>query len=114
MASTVPMVDPKARGRKRYVGFRVHVEEGPPPDRRTMVEALDRACRSVNLRDRKRLTVFTGGLGIAKCEHTEVDDMLRAFASIDHLGGAPARVETLVTSGTIKKVKGHLGLDAND
>ncbi len=108
------MADPVARGRKRYVGFRVQVEEGPPPDRRTMVEALDRACRSHGLRDRKRLTVFTGELGIAKCEHTEVDDMLGALASIDHLGGTPAMVETLVTSGTIKKVKAHLRLDAND
>lgn len=114
MASTVPMVDPTARGRKRYVGFRVHMEGGPPPDRRTMVEALDRACRSLHLPDRKRLTVFTGELGIAKCEHTEVDDTLRALASIDHLGGASARVETLVTSGTIKKVKGHLGLNRDE
>lgn len=114
MASTIPMVDPADRVRKRYVGFRVHVEEGPPPDRRTMVEALDRVCRAEHLRDSKRLTVFTGASGIAKCEHREWEAMVRALTSIEDLGGRPARVETVVTSGTIKKVKAHLGLEAKD
>ncbi len=105
------MGDGRVRVRKRYVGFRVTVPEGPPPDRREMVTSLDLACRAARLRDAKRLTVFTGELGIARCEHTETRAMVRALTSIDRVGDRPASVETLVTSGTIKKVKGHLGLD---
>jgi RNase P/RNase MRP subunit POP5 len=114
MPSTVIMEGPAAKERKRYIGFRVSVAEGPPPDRRAMVEAMDEACRAARLPDRKRLTVFTGELGIAKCPHREQAAMLRAMASIDCIGGRAATVETLVTSGTIKKVKGHLGPGVDD
>ena len=99
------------RERRRYVGFRVHVDGGPLPDRGAMVEAMDRASRAAGLPDRRRLTVFTGELGIAKCERGELEAMRGALESIDRVGDLPARVETLVSSGTIKKVKGHLGLD---
>jgi len=99
------------RPKWRYLGFRVRVEGGRPPDRQAMVEALDGASREARLVDRKRLTVFTGEQGIARCERSELGPMRRALASIDRVGGRPARVETLVTSGTIKKVKAHLGLD---
>jgi RNase P/RNase MRP subunit POP5 len=76
-----------------------------------MVEALDRATRQASLTDRRRLTVFTGDAGIVRCAQGERDAMIDALASIDEVDGRPARVVTLVTSGTIKKVKGHLGLD---
>lgn len=105
------MDGPAERVRKRYVGFRVDVEDGSVPDRKAMVEAMDAANRAMDLQDRRRLTVFTGRLGIAKCDHTELEAMVQALTSIDTVGGLPARVETLVTSGTIKKVKAHLGLD---
>jgi RNase P/RNase MRP subunit POP5 len=105
------MEDAPRRERRRYVGFRVAVDDGPAPDRKAMVEAMDRASRAAGLPGRRRLTVFTGDLGIAVCEHLELETMLRAMGSIDEVGGLPARVETLVTSGTIKKVKAHLGLD---
>ena len=102
----------QGRRRRRYVGFRVEVEGEGVPDRKAMVAALDRASRNAGLPDRRRLTVFTGHLGIAKCEHFEQEAMMRALGSIGVIAGRPARVETLVTSGTIKKVKAHLGLDA--
>ena len=100
------------RRRRRYVGFRVQVEGDALPDRRAMVEALDLVSRAAGLPDRRRLTVFDGETGIAKCGHLEQEAMVRALSSIDSVGGSPARVETVVTSGTIKKVKAHLGLDA--
>jgi RNase P/RNase MRP subunit POP5 len=105
------MDGPEDRVRRRYVGFRVSVEDGSVPDRKAMVEAMDGASRAMGLPDRRRLTVFTGHLGIAKCEHRELGAMVQALTSIDDVGGSPARVETLVSSGTIKKVKAHLGLD---
>ncbi len=106
------MDDTPERRRWRYVGFRVDVEGDSTPDRNDMVVALDRASRAAGLPDRKRLTVFTGHLGIARCGHTEQEVMIRALASITVIDGRPARVETVITSGTIKKVKAHLGLDA--
>ena len=75
-----------------------------------MLEALDEASRAQDLSERRRLTIFTGLVGIAKCDHREVEGMVRALTSIDKIDGRPAKVETLVTSGTIKKVKSHLGI----
>ena len=105
------MGSPGRRPRKRYIGFRVEAERGPPVERTAMVDALDTATRRADLPDRRRLTVFTGDVGIVRCDQGEREAMIAALASIDRLDGRPARVETLVTSGTIKKVKGHLGLD---
>ncbi len=98
-------------GRRRYVGFRVDMGEGPPPGRTEMVAALDAATRLAGLPDRRRLTVFTGVLGIARCTNLERDAMLTALGSIREVGGRMATVTTIVTSGTIKNVKAHLGLD---
>ena len=76
-----------------------------------MVRAIDIASRAAGLDDRKRLTVFTGDLGIVRCRHMEQEAMVECISSIREVDGRPARAETLITSGTIKKVKGHLGLD---
>jgi RNase P/RNase MRP subunit POP5 len=102
---------PDGKERKRYIGFRVEPEEGPAPGRHEMVAALDAACRSAGLPDRRRLTVFTGVQGIARCTDGEQATMVKILSSIGEVGGRPVLVTTLVTSGTIKKVKGHLGLD---
>lgn len=92
------------------MGFTVEMADGRPPQRAELVEALDAASRSAGLPDARRLTVFTGDLGIARCSHQELDAMVKALASIVEVGGRRAIVRTTVTSGTIKKVKGHLGL----
>ena len=107
------MDDKKARPRKRYIGFRLEREGGGSVQRSSMVEAMDRATREVDLPERRRLTVFTGDMGIVRCEQREREAMMAALASIDEVDGRPVRVVTLVTSGTIKKVKTHLGLDRN-
>ena len=85
--------------------------EGGPPGRGEMVVALDEATRSMGLPLRRRLTVFTGALGVALCNHLEQDMMVAALTSIEEVDGRPATVRTLVSSGTIKKVKAHLKLD---
>jgi RNase P/RNase MRP subunit POP5 len=105
------MVAPDRRERKRYIGFRLVMDTGPAPDRSGMVRALDVATRAAGLPDKKRLTVFTGELGIVRCEHLEQGAMIDCIGSIQEVDGKSARAETLITSGTIKKVKGHLGLD---
>ena len=105
------MAGPDRRERKRYIGFRLVMDTGPVPDRSGMVRAIDGATRAAGLPDRKRLTVFTGELGIVRCWHMEQEAMVECIRSIREVDERPARTETLITSGTIKKVKGHLGLD---
>ncbi len=79
-----------------------------------MVNALDTAARAAGLPDRRRLTVFNGTLGIARCGHLERDALVGALNTIDAVDGRRASVQTLVTSGTIKKVKAHLGPTAEE
>jgi RNase P/RNase MRP subunit POP5 len=100
--------------RRRYIGFSVEMVDGVPPDRGEMVIALDDAASAAGLAQRRRLTVFTGSLGIARCGHDERDALVGALNSIDEVAGRPATVGTLVTSGTIKKVKAHLRLTAEE
>jgi RNase P/RNase MRP subunit POP5 len=104
----------RPEGKRRYIGFSVEMEEGEPPGRGAMVTALDNAARTAGLQDSRRLTVFTGTLGIARCGHLVKDALVEALNTIDAIDGRHARVNTLVTSGTIKKVKAHLGIAAGE
>lgn len=79
-----------------------------------MVRALDEACNAEGLEPRRRLTVFTGSEGIVRCDQVEIDAILSALRSIKVVGGRPATVAPVVTSGTIKKVKSHLRLGRDD
>ena len=104
----------RPEGRRRYIGFSVEMLEGGPPGRGAMVTALDTAARAAGLPDRRRLTVFNGTLGIAKCGHLERDTLVGSLNTIEAVEGRRAIVRTLVTSGTIKKVKAHLGSAADE
>jgi RNase P/RNase MRP subunit POP5 len=104
------MVGNGPKERKRYIGFRIEALEGDPPSRNEMVDALDEASRANGLPDRRRLTVFEGNMGIAKCLHEEQGDMTSALNGIGEVAGRRVNVTTVITSGTIKKVKGHLGI----
>jgi RNase P/RNase MRP subunit POP5 len=103
-----------ARPRRRYVAFVVHVVSdgpgapAPPPGREALTSALDAACEAAGLPRARRLTVFDGRRGIARCAHRELDALVAALRSIREAGGTTVRLETLATSGTIKKAKAHL------
>ncbi len=114
MAPPVPASERGAeRPRRRYVAFTLEIPDvavtGPPPGREAMTAALDAACEAAGLPRVRRLTVFDGRRGIARCAHDERDVLVAALRSILAVGGAPARVVPLATSGTIKKAKAHLG-----
>lgn len=101
---------PRGGPRKRYVAFTVEAgPSAPPPSRAAMVEALDAACASAGLPEGRRLTTFDGRCGIVRCTNTDRDAILSALGAIVAVGGAPARVVPVATSGTIKKAKSHLG-----
>ncbi len=76
-----------------------------------MVEAIDRACDAVGLPRGRRLTAYDGRAGVLKGTAKERDALLVALGGITEIGGVQASVETVTTSGTIKKVKGLLGFD---
>ena len=101
---------PRGGPRKRYVAFTVEAGSSSPPlSRAAMVEALDAACASAGLPEARRLTTFDGRSGIVRCTNLDRDALLGALGGIRAVGGAPARVVPVATSGTIKKAKSHLG-----
>lgn len=78
-------------GRRRYILFEA---PDPAPPRRDLGHRIgDRPWK---------LTVYTGGQGILRVPHTEVDDA-RAF--LEGIGATP-----VTTSGTIKAAKRAGGL----
>jgi len=96
------------------VAFALHVTppapgaHAPPTGREAMTSALDVACEAAGLPRGRRLTVFDGRMGIARCAHDERDALVAALRSIREAGGMAVTVETLAVSGTIKKAKAHL------
>jgi len=112
MAPPVPArVKGAPRPRRRYVPFVVEVLGGAdcaPPGREAMTAALDAACGSAGLPRARRLTVFDGRRGIARCAHDERDALVAALRAVLEVGGTAVRIEPLATSGTIKKAKAHL------
>ncbi|HEX2022348.1 MAG TPA: Rpp14/Pop5 family protein [Candidatus Thermoplasmatota archaeon] len=77
-------------GRTRYVAFRV---APGPVSRHALGQALPPAAK---------LTRFDGTHGIVRTSHRERDAVVEALRAVASVGGAPARVETLRTSGTIR------------
>ena len=104
------MSPPARPKRQRYIGFTVEVASGEAPSRPSVVEAIDSACAASGLSRGRRLTVFDGRVGILKGTAHEKDALLEALRGITRIGGVQASVETVVSSGTIKKVKGLLGI----
>jgi RNase P/RNase MRP subunit POP5 len=90
------------------VAFTVDSSGTGPPGREGFVDALDAACAAEGLPPSRRLTLYDGTTGIARCAHTELGGLVRALLSITTAGGAHVEVSTVATSGTIKKAKDHL------
>lgn len=78
-------------GRTRYVAFRL---DGGPLPRPVLAGALPPSAK---------LTRFDGTWGILRTTHRERDALLEALAAPRRLAGRDVVVETLVTSGTIRK-----------
>lgn len=68
-----------------------------------MEAALRRVSRGLPDDARPRLVRFTGTEGIVRCGHRAKERVIDALRSIRTVGGQHATVETLGTSGTIRK-----------
>jgi ribonuclease P/MRP protein subunit POP5 len=95
-------------GRNRYVAFRLEGGEGAT--RGEMEGALREAARGLPVEARPELLRFAEGKGIVRCGHRHRDAVVEALRTIRSVGRQGARVETLGTSGTIRKaVEKYLG-----
>ena len=89
--------------RWRYIAFRI--EGGSSFTRSDFLNALLQKSRLRLLDDSFRITVFEGDFGILKVPHTLKDESIDTLGSLDSIKGAPCRITTLKTSGTIKTLK---------
>lgn len=78
-------------GRTRYVAFRLEGGRAPRP---VMQAALPSWAR---------LTRWDGENGIARCLHTQRDELIEALRGLTRVGRAECRAAPLVTSGTLRK-----------
>lgn len=78
-------------GRTRYLAFRL------------AGASLSRAALSNALPPSARLTRFDGVHGVLRTPHRERDAVQAFLDDVTHVGGKPVRVETLATSGTLRK-----------
>jgi RNase P/RNase MRP subunit POP5 len=96
-------------GRTRYIGFLLE------SSRRVGRDELTRALAEHARREGKglsfQLTVFEGGRGILRVPHRSKEDSIRLLSSLRDAGAdrTPVRIRTVVTSGTICKVKERMG-----
>jgi RNase P/RNase MRP subunit POP5 len=95
---------PRVPGQKsRYIAFRIDGDE--PFARGDFLSALLHESRGTALDDLFRITVFEGNFGILKVPHRLKDSAIEVLSSVTSVKGAPCRVVTLKTSGTIKTLK---------
>jgi RNase P/RNase MRP subunit POP5 len=101
------MTAEKDKARKRYIAFRIHTPN--EISRKEFIAAIRRNVNEKNQWERVMpwLTVFENNQGILRCVHTAKDEAITILNSIEHVGRGreKVRVETLGTSGTIKKAK---------
>ncbi len=86
--------------RKRYIVFRVHGRGALP--RKEMIDIINRRGRIHRVR--MKLTVFKGNRGIILVSHTDKEKAIEAMNFED----SGLKIETIRTSGTIKKAKNSM------
>ncbi len=96
--------------RKRYIAFKIHASR--TITRKEFIAAIRSSVSDRNSWDRIKpwLTTFEDNCGILRCTHIAKDEALLLLSSIDVVGREriPIKVETIYTSGTIKKAKGKI------
>lgn len=94
----------KVPGEKyRYIAFKI--EGGSSFARNDFLSALLRESRGTELDDAFRITVFEGDFGILKVPHKLKDPAISVLSAMTSVAGAPCKVVTLKTSGTIRTLK---------
>lgn len=89
-------------GRTRYVAFRI-VEGGPLP----------RGALSGALPAFAKLTRFDGAYGVLRTNHRDRDELVRVLKSTLRVQAKDVRLETLTTSGTLRKAASALPAESS-
>ncbi len=90
--------------RQRYIGF--EITDGKELERKDMIMMIRNSFTKDEYADLEPwLTVFTGSKGILRCKHIGKERALEILDSMDIEG---AKVKTVITSGTIRKVQKKL------
>ncbi len=95
------------RDKKRYIAFKVHAPRSI--SRKEFIAAIRANIKDNNSWNTMKpwLTVFGDNAGILRCTHTAKDEAIALLGSVSYVGRekTEVKVETLTTSGTIKKAK---------
>ena len=100
---------PPREYRKRYVAFRIQAYRAI--ERWEFIAALQDQAQRMDMSDeglrRPWLTAFQDNRGILRCAHTDKEDAIKLLKKITEVGEERMKVEvqTIKTSGTIKKAK---------
>jgi RNase P/RNase MRP subunit POP5 len=89
------------KARYRYIAFHL--------DREVSREPLMNAIKARRGEMRAWLTYFDGEYGILKCGWLDKERAIELLRSIESIGNNEVKIETIRTSGTIKKVKKIIG-----
>lgn len=96
--------------RHRYIAFRLEPEEGRDGEAGdgSGTWTFGDLVRELRRRDEAGwawLVAFDGRHGILRCPHTAKEESIALLSELDRVGDAPVRVETLGTSGTIRRCR---------
>jgi len=90
------------RPRSRYVAFAVR--GGEPVGRADVLEILRTAAASAG-GERPWLVLWEGDRGLVRCAHTAKEATIALLRGISKVGGRAVVVETLGTSGTVRRAR---------
>ncbi|MHA2433708.1 MAG: Rpp14/Pop5 family protein [Candidatus Thorarchaeota archaeon] len=101
-------------GRKRYIVFRVDVERAI--SRKDFERAVLSSFRMKGILHsiRPKLMDFDGEVGILRCLHTGKERAIEILNSTTRVADTEVRVETVKTSGTIRKARAIVNSLASD
>jgi len=98
----------KANNRKRYIGFILTNKSDKRIDKFEIRNELQK--KYLEFFDKKPINLgvdvirFNGEKGIVRCSHTQKEDIIKILNSITSISGKKVKIETVGTSGTIKKL----------
>ncbi|MCK4327586.1 MAG: ribonuclease P protein component 2 [Candidatus Diapherotrites archaeon] len=102
---------PTLREKRRYIEFKVH---GPTTEK-DVSQAISNSVLSLFGEDgyaRANFSIieYEKGVGICRCTHEWLDNILIALAFVGQIKGEKARITVLSVSGTLKTIRKAKGI----
>ncbi len=95
--------------RKRYIAFRIDAPRNI--ERWELIKVLQNKAMEMGMagdgQARPWLTVYRDNRGIMRCAHVDKEKAIELLVSVTEIGEdkLPVKIETIITSGTIKQAK---------